>query len=382
MLTNNSAAENGTVSFGLSLNGQQFLAIEDFALYEPPTLHTLSPRLAFSNGGTLVNVSGAHLSGGDNRRCTFADAVTTATLAEDGGSVRCMMPSLDATGVRRHVALDFDEPTAIASQADLSGLAELRAGALRIAHGGSLQLGAIVLRPFEGMPALLDFHIRFDLLLGGGSFYSGPGVSINYGPVNASHLDESGGGHAGLTVSLRSGYANVVEVRLRSRLLISSSLRGTLVHQAWLPVAVSHTAAGLQVRCRGRLIIDGLQLDGWSPLPHWRVALAARSSDSGDAADEHWVHHVRVESGSLRWRAELPVRVSLNAQQFHPTDEPAPTLAFQAPPMISSAMPPRGAVTGGTRLRLLGLHFGGGYDHRCRFGRPFVEGESLTDIAA
>ena len=219
------------------------------------------------------------------------------------------------------------------------------------------------------MPAHLCFHARFDMMLVGASTHGGPGVSFNYGAVVSGQVDESGGGHGGLSVSLRSGYANVVEVRYGSHLLSSSALEDALAHNVWVPVSVAYGVAGLQVSCRGRLVVDNLTISGWEPQPNWRFALAARSSDSEVSSDALWLHHLRIESGSLLARGVVPVRVSLNGQQFHPThpDNP-PVIHFQAPPVMSLASPALGPRSGNSLVRLSGLHFDGGSSRSCRFG--------------
>ena len=76
---------------------------------------------------------------------------------------------------------------------------------------------------------------------------------------------------------------------------------------------------GLGVSCGQVSILDGLVLPGWSPQPSWRIALAASSADTPSLADAHWVHHLRIASGSLLDRASVAVQVSLNGQQLHPS---------------------------------------------------------------
>ena len=94
-----------------------------------------------------------------------------------------------------------------------------------------------------------------------------------------------------------------------------------------------------------------------------------RAHNDGDAKDELWVHDVRLLSGGLAPSLAVPVRVSLNGQQFEPADAAsAATLTMLAPPLLSAVAPPVGPRDGGTRVVVSGANLHGGSAPRCRFG--------------
>ena len=104
----------------------------------------------------------------------------------------------------------------------------------------------------------------------------------------------------------------------------------------------------------------------------------------GDQRDlnEHWVHHLRIASGSLLNRTHVPIRVSLNGQQFEPAADVGAPLSMQylTLPVTSYVVPNIGPVAGGSTIQIFGEHFGFGSTRRCRFGDH--TGAIETDVVA
>ena len=398
-----------TVPLSLSLNGQQYVNIDSFRLYAPAVPSAFTPMEGSLNGpydgGTMVNISGSLLGGGGGsvpRLCSFGSAIVTATHVDNSGDgsgayLRCHAPSADATGVRQWSTIDFAEEAQLQGQASFHGDAGLSGGSLRLvgrslsSWGGFMRrCGSMVLTPLTGARALPFFEVRFDILIAGATIVpGGSGASFNYGPItDGAALDERGSGHNGLGVSFRGGVSNVIEVRLDGRLVLAAPLAHALRGQVWTPIVIRHTertynhAGGLQVRIGDALVLSGLQLvPGWLPQPSWRLALAACSTDALDTSHEHWVHHMRIGSGSMVNRTIIPIRVSLNGQQFDPTPDVGMPLSmsYLTVPVTSYVTPRHGGVSGGSTVQIFGLHFGYGSVTRCRFGE---QGDVVATVAA
>ena len=112
-----------------------------------------------------------------------------------------------------------------------------------------------------------------------------------------------------------------------------------------------------------------LPLPGWDPAPYWRVAFAAATPPEATFAEAYSLHLLRLYSGLLPNRSSVPVRVSLNGQQFSPhLDADAPRLAYMAPPVVSSVMPPLGPLRGGSVLVVRGANLDEGSAPRVALG--------------
>ena len=115
------------------------------------------------------------------------------------------------------------------------------------------------------------------------------------------------------------------------------------------------------------------------------MAFAAQTTTDPSTSDDHYVHHVRILR-LVAQRDDVPVRVSLNGQQFDPpATAPAPPLALAmlARPVVSAVGPPLGSIEGGTFLQVSGEHFGGaGTVRRCRFHSPSDSGLVYAEVAA
>ena len=91
----------------------------------------------------------------------------------------------------------------------------------------------MLLTPFDGSPPLPYFEVSFDVLTVGATarLPGGAGLSFNYGRIaRGGALDVSGSGHDGLSVSLRTGNAHVIEVRLGGLLELPRSLTLVIFH--------------------------------------------------------------------------------------------------------------------------------------------------------
>jgi len=166
-------------------------------------------------------------------------------------------------------------------------------------------------------------------------------------------------------VSVRTGHALVLEVR-RGYLLLSTSLGHALRDDVWMPIEIRHEQfVGLSVVLGERTVLEGLPLNGFAPRPSWQLAVAASSADDAEGTDEHWINDLRVVSGSLLERADVPVRVSLNGQQLHP---PTPlSYTLRALPAVLAGTPQLGSTTGGTLVQLR-MASTGAPSRVCRFG--------------
>ena len=163
-------------------------------------------------------------------------AVVPATYeaSSTGGEVlRCRVPSADAAGFRTSLTIRFDEPPRLSELGSLHGQAALRGGALRLVPRAVPSgtpypySGALLLRVLPGAPPLPFWRVRFDVMMHGASsaLGGGGGISFNYGLIgDGARLDVSGSGHSGLSVSVRTGHALVLEVRLSGDLLLATSL--------------------------------------------------------------------------------------------------------------------------------------------------------------
>ena len=280
--------------------------------------------------------------------------------------------------MRSGEVLDLGDAMAVARVASLTGDAAVAAGVLSLTPAGaSARRGALLLRAWERFPALRTLRVQFDLMAHGGGARGGRGVSFNYGPLDEqTPLDESGGEHRGLAVSFVRGASALLEVRLRGVLLLSRPIDDAWPRRVWSPVAISLSdgaggTTSLAVRISGAEVLrEGeLVLPDWQPAPFWRVAFAARTPLAAGAADAYGLSELRIDSGSLAPHASVPVRVSLNGQQFSEWDgADVPRLTYVAPPVVSSVTPPLGPLGGGKVVLVRGANLNTGSALRVAFG--------------
>ena len=423
----NFETNNGSWAQPLSvqLNGQQMHQLAAFAVFEPPVTQSVAPPTAFTTGGQRVAVRGAWLTPGaaTEHWCAFGPAPTGCTQTGCARGLRvpativgwdhlaCVAPSADAAGARVEVAVDFGDAAAVGARATMWGDAALLDGALRLSAIGPESHGALVLRAAAALPPLAEFEVRFDVVLRSeapptneeaiwasflnpidqipvdwdtvdlddGRVVDGRAVAIHYGAFDdGAPLDDLGASHGGLVASLRSGRTGTLEIRCGGRLLHSQPIDGAMRRGAWAPLSVRVGASPgcAETRCvrvayAGSVLADNVPLGSGVPTPDagWRVAVATGPHNDGDAKDELWVHDVRLLSGGLAPSLAVPVRVSLNGQQFEPADAAsAATLTMLAPPLLSAVAPPVGPRDGGTRVVVSGANLHGGSAPRCRFG--------------
>ena len=305
--------------------------------------------------------------------------------------LQCVTPSADAAGVRAWEAIDLGaDAAAVARVASLTGDATIASGVLSLTQvRTSERRGALLLRAWGRYPALRTLRVQvnpdpnpdpspdpnpdpnlnpdpdpdpnpdpnpdpgpkpkpqpaptqFDLMCHGGGKHGGRGVSFNYGPLDEhTPLDESGGEHLGLAVSFVRGPNTVLEVRLQGALLLSRPIDDAWPRRVWSPVDIALLDGGgpragtsVTVRISGiEILRDGeLVLPDWEPAPFWRVAFAARTPLAAEMADAYELSQLRFGSGLLAASASVPVRVSLNGQQFAPSlESDAPRLTYTSP---------------------------------------------------
>ena len=215
-------------------------------------------------------------------------------------------------------------------------------------------------------------------------------------------------------------------MRLFGYLELSAPIGEGLRDDMWAPLSIRHhELRGLTVQMGDTVLLDGLALPGFHPRPGWTIGVAASSADDAQSTDEHWIADLRISSGAspsalhsppllpfhtpplstaarppppqlseahahapcrapagaLLDRASVPVRVSLNGQQFHP---PAPLhYTLRTLPMLETALPLLGSTDGGTLLQISGLHLGTypAATRHCRFGDPSRADEVLLSGA-
>ena len=241
---------------------------------------------------------------------------------------------------------------------------------------------------------LYYFRLHFDLFVGereGGAARGAAssadaegGFWVCYSDLGPENVAAVVGGYVDAGAPSGSGAGMCIGMRVAAeptRRVVTVSHRGTVVRSvaplslrthAWLTVTIDVTEAGCAVRHNGKVVLERVPLDGWSPAPHWRLALIAVTRKvPGDA---YWVDNLRVDSALLRDYSAVPLEVSLNGQDFTSSGL---TFGYHPAVIVSSLTPPGGPLSGGTSVVVSGVHMGDGDAYRCRFGS-----ENLTVVAS
>ena len=119
---------------------------------------------------------------------------------------------------------------------------------------------------------------------------------------------------------------------------------------------------GLHVTLGSWKLIEGVTIAGWEPNAAWVFSLSA-STDSRPGS--HHVHSLRLHMGAAAYRADLPLEISLNGQQF---ESRALSFSYFHSPTLLSVSPQSGPLGGDTLVIVSGLALASGASqHRCRF---------------
>ena len=159
------ATERFSARLRFSLNAQQYSDGTTVGFYYPrPRAEQLTPSRGLISGGTLIEIRGGSLGGGNGvRSCDFGGSAVEATLvsgADGSAALRCAAPSAHTIGLSETILPSFVSDEALSSTASLLGGARLRAP-LTVELTSGLEAGmrgALVLHRFGGRPPLDDFE--------------------------------------------------------------------------------------------------------------------------------------------------------------------------------------------------------------------------------
>jgi hypothetical protein len=313
----------------VSLNGQQFEPEDSFAQYAHPEIWSVAPSAGPVLGGTRILVRGLTFGiSASEHRCRFGvDGLVDATRYEATGLLACISPALTDSSL-------------------LAAANGTRAGTAPMVHLATLNF-TIELRR--------DGQLLGSEPAGQGSFtyytvgaIAGLGLHPASGPINGGTLlSLVVGGLAnssglfsiscrydlrGLRVARRAvDLARAADVELVAS---DAGFNASRVEQPALTVAASYGTAVGGIEGRAILCLS----------PAVNLTDAQMIAGSG---------------------AELPVAISLNAQQYTPLQ-----IAFHLHehPQLALVSPACGPVGGETRLTVVGDQLRGGSAYRCRLG--------------
>ncbi len=293
----------------------------------------------------------------------------------DGGTARCITPAAVRTQAASRLEVSFSTANVAASGTSaahsLRGSAAVdNDGAVSLTSNDYHQVGSVLLSAAH--PVAQSFHASFDVYVGDGS--GGEGFSFCYGLHPETGAIGARGVDSGLSIRFRTRDAvstrfDLVEAVYDGTVLrtVSGESVGSLRLQAWVPVVVAHTSAGLQVEYNGRLLIDWMRVEKWLPAPGWQFVLGASTTNWRDA---HRIHHVRLQLGAMVDRTSIPLEITTSGDQFS-----ASRVLFEyvPSPTVSLVLPSSSPADGGTLVMLSGLGlFDAGAQMRCRFDQTTV----------
>jgi hypothetical protein len=297
--------------------------------------------------------------------------------------------------------LPFDDASAPPGVGvELMGAAAVKEGALRLTDTDAIYNatdGGARLRVTLPRPPMRYLTLSFDLRVTGGLSACAHGFTVSFGnpalplapdqsqPVGQAEepaaesaaADASARGvrvllgygadrDAGATNHTVAPYLRVQQSSANgTRTLLDRWLPGlSLLAGGWRPMQLAIHADQLWVWLNHEPLLEALPLAAWRPEADWRVGL---HGSRGELFWTQWVDNVHVSSGALRSSAEVPLRLSLNAQQFFATANHS--FGYRAPPAISHLSPRAGPLQGGSLVVVSGANLRGGSAYRCRFGQ-------------
>ena len=411
------AATPSVVPLYLSLNSQNYARAGalHFA-YTPPLVPTsVSPTTGPSAGDTLVTVAAGAMAGGFLPKCMFGEEVVPAWYKPGtepaNSSLQCTAPTATASAARRTLRLlHSSSPEQDPHPSWLQGDAELIVNDddawLRLTTADMEAAGSLILPPDALNSSVLPhrhFRVSFEVRMYGGD--GGDGLSFSYGFLPPSSLGEQGGG-LGLRVSIltaarcpgkqrpaldENGLPNpncpLLTVHYAHEMLFKTVLPLGLrdwYDTGWAQVVVEYSAAGLFVSHNGTAYLEhgDMLIEQWAPQPSWSFGIGARC---GMQTDKHELRRFTLELGPEIDATVVPLRVSLNAQQYVDTGG----FTYFGLPRVQTLSPTSGPALGGTPNVLLvggGAHtlgtLVGGSHYKCRFGGNPTAADQIVPATA
>lgn len=393
-----------TVAVELSLNGVDFTTSNQSITYHPnPTLTSLSPSVGPSSGATRVllrgtfdtqlawtcRFGGAHAEAiVVNTTAALINTTEATTIASDGSSaLACITPSILESGALALqpfllARLNFAPEEAPMHRAagrnyyTLYGSAHVASGRLILTRDVPNHMGSCILAHAKDVQphSATAFRVSFDVQVrgicrGGAADCGGNGLSVVFGnvPDNAFGINGIGAGD-GLLVQLLTG-PRLVAVSYRGAPMASVAVAYDLRAHTPQQLEVRYTVTGLFIRYESQIVVDGLAIHEWAPKASWRLAIGAQTGD-GAQHSEHSIDNLIVELGDLGTRdGVIPVRVSVNGEQFSDAEL---MYTYLQPIWAALISPASGPLQGGTAVTIRGGSMAHGVDLRCSFNGSIV----------
>lgn len=374
----------------LALNAQDYTHdAELFEYYLPQVLSRVSPASGPSTGSTSVIVTGLGLWNHTSRfECRFGGSRVPATMLEGGTATRCVTPSAAAAEVESELVVTFggDAAHLDASVAPYSllGTAVVEDdGTLTLTANDYHQVGSVSVG--AGQVVANSFRVSFDVYVGDGS--GGEGFSFCYGRLPTVGAIGASGSQSGLCVRFKTRDASSAT----SSQTVEASYDGTLLQafscgseeplrlQAWVPIRITLSAAGLSVEYNEKRLMDHVRVHDWLPEPDWQFVLGASTASWRDV---HRVDNLRLHLGAMVDRTSIPLEITANGEQFSISRV---LFNYFPTPTVSLVLPEAGPADGGTLVMASGhAPFDAGSHLYCQFNETVVAGTfaRTSDVVA
>ena len=399
---------------------------QPYQYYAPPNVSAISPASGSTEGGTVVTVLGSGFSAltSDRVVCTFgrlrigdayrAGAVVGTVGNMSDGLIECIAPTANAADAVGSASFSFNVPLPVVEVLQPCVVVPRHDGCVpgytdperihrfasghnltllgRAIHEGSVlkltrnlfsETGAMILALYNpGAPAgvpVRAFTASWSHFVGGGT--GADGYSFVYADLLHVH-----------TVFGEMGVGDGLIVRFRTRGffddsyneghgIIEAIYNGTLLNSTFMgdrlrsdgfneiraqPVSVRYDDAGLSVSFDGEVVLV-CTVPSWAPEVGWSLGWGGRT---GERKDNHWIDDLTVQSGYLLDVGTAEFGISLNdGHDISRLGAPA-VFTYTSTPAVFSFSPTTGPEQGNTTVTVVGSHFAGGADYRCRYGQP------------
>ena len=399
---------------------------QPYQYYAPPNVSAISPASGSTEGGTVVTVLGSGFSAltSDRVVCTFgrlrigdayrAGAVVGTVGNVSDGRIECIAPTANAADAVGSASFSFNVPLPVVEVLQPCVVVPRHDGCVpgytdperihrfasghnltllgRAIHEGSVlkltrnlfsETGAMILALYNpGAPAgvpVRAFTASWSHFVGGGT--GADGYSFVYADLLHVH-----------TVFGEMGVGDGLIVRFRTRGffddsyneghgIIEAIYNGTLLNSTFMgdrlrsdgfneiraqPVSVRYDDAGLSVSFDGEVVLV-CTVPSWAPEVGWSLGWGGRT---GERKDNHWIDDLTVQSGYLLDVGTAEFGISLNdGHDISRLGAPA-VFTYTSTPAVFSFSPTTGPEQGNTTVTVVGSHFAGGADYRCRYGQP------------